>query len=250
MSYSSLNTSRSALSFILHGDLGNDPCIRRFCKGAAAMKPPKPRYSFTWDPDPVLQYLAKIIINKDTPLKTLTKKLVTLLALITGQRVQTLSLIRLENIQESKDDIKIMITDTIKTSGINRNQPLLNIPFYREKPNLCVASLLLKYRTRTSRLRKEGESKLLVTVVKPHKAAGTQTISRWIKEVLTESGIDTQMFSAHSTRHASTSAALRKGTSIDEIFKTAGWTQKSSTFARFYNRPLLKQSFASSILDN
>ncbi|KAJ8909800.1 hypothetical protein NQ315_015320 [Exocentrus adspersus] len=54
--------------------------------------------------------------------------------------------------------------------------------------------------------------------------------------MLSESGIDTGQFKPHSTRHAATSAAFRKGISMDIICKAAGWSQ-TSTFARFYNRP-------------
>ena len=40
--------------------------------------------------------------------------------------------------------------------------------------------------------------------------------------VLIESGIE-EVFSGHSTRHASTSATARRGLDIDSIFGTAGW---------------------------
>ncbi|KAH9635903.1 hypothetical protein HF086_002463 [Spodoptera exigua] len=55
---------------------------------------------------------------------------------------------------------------------------------------------------------------------------------------LNEAGIDTSVFTAHSTRHASTSAASRAGLGIDLIRRTAGWSGTSSTFAKFYNRPI------------
>ncbi|CAG5009444.1 unnamed protein product [Parnassius apollo] len=44
---------------------------------------------------------------------------------------------------------------------------------------------------------------------------------------------------SHSTRHAATSAANRADLNLDLIRKTAGWSNNSETFARFYNRPLL-----------
>lgn len=51
------------------------------------------------------------------------------------------------------------------------------------------------------------------------KEISVSTISRWIKIVLTESGIDVNKFSVHRTRHTSTSVARQRGVSIDEIKK-------------------------------
>ena len=49
-------------------------------------------------------------------------------------------------------------------------------------------------------------------------------------------GIDTEGFSGHSTRCASTSEALLS-VSTDVILANAGWT-KESTFRKFYNKPV------------
>jgi len=58
-------------------------------------------------------------------------------------------------------------------------------------------------------------------------------------------------FSGYSTRHASTSAAFRAGVDLEEIRRTAGWTEKSTTFNKFYNRPLVKKTtFADRMLRN
>lgn len=71
-----------------------------------------------------------------------------------------------------------------------------------------------------------------------------QTISRLIKTCLSKSGMDTgylYFFSPYSTRHTSTSKALRGGISIDTIRKVAGWSTQSGVFAKFYNKPLLNE---------
>lgn len=117
------------------------------------MKPQTPEYSQICDPAPVLNWLSTLYPNDTISFENLCFKLVTLLALITAQRVQTLSLIKLENIKISEEEILIRIPDRIKTSGLNRNQPLLKIPFFREKPRLCAASTLQAYMARTKALR-------------------------------------------------------------------------------------------------
>ena len=235
-SYSTLNIYRSAISLLSLNDLGKDPALLRFFKGLSVQKPQKPKYDSIWDPQPVLEFAGKLYLNQDISLEQLTKKLVILLALATAQRVQTLSKIFVDNIIHSDNQIQIKIPDRIKTSARNQ-KPLLNIPFFKDQPNLCVAQTLQVYIERTKSLRQET-MQLFITHKKPYHAASSQTISRWIKNTLEASGIDTEIFSAHSTRHASTSAAARNGINIENIRKTAGWTENSRVFARFYNRPI------------
>lgn len=92
---------------------------------------------------------------------------------------------------------------------------------------------------------------MFISFKKPFKKVSANTISRWIKKTLELSGIDITVFSAHSTRHATTSAAYKKGVNIDVIRRTAGWTGESTTFARFYNRPIINNNiFAETVLGN
>uniref|UniRef100_A0A6V7IJE1 Tyr recombinase domain-containing protein n=1 Tax=Bracon brevicornis TaxID=1563983 RepID=A0A6V7IJE1_9HYME len=164
--------------------------------------------------------------------------------------MQTLALINLQNITKNEDGYEIKIADRIKTSKINKPQPNLIIPFFKEDITICPASAMETYIELTKEIRGK-ENKLLIAIKKPHKAVGTQTLSKWIKITLIDSGIDTKMFSAYSTQHASTSAAKRNIVTIDSILKTAGWTQKSKTFAKFYDRPIVgnKTMFACAVLN-
>lgn len=247
-SYGSLNSMRSAISLLVGPEVGQNEIIRRFFKGVANLRPPKPKYESTWDPKIILDYFENLL-NENLSLELLSKKLVTLLALVTGQRIQTLSLIDLEIIVVKKELIEIKIPERIKTSKLERNQPILFLPFFKENLNICSANTLLCYIRRTKNLR--SSSVLFISFKKPFKSASTQTLSRWVKEVLFESGVDTDVFTAHSIRHASTSAAKRKGVNIDLIRKAAGWTKKSATFTKFYDRPISQnwKAFGQAILD-
>ncbi|KAJ8964604.1 hypothetical protein NQ317_019810 [Molorchus minor] len=188
--------------------------------------------------------------NKKISLELLSKKLITLLALTTAHRVQTFSLIDVRNIVCNSKGVEIKIPYRTKTTGRNTNQPTLFLPLFLEKTEICVSRTLETYLDRTKDFRSPTCNKLLLTFKKPHYEADPQTLSRWIKSILRESGIDTNVFSAHSTRHASTSAASRKWVSLDIIRKTAGWSINSETFARFYNRPVKTQGlFAQAILE-
>lgn len=252
-SYGTLNSFRSALSLIIGKETCNCDIISRFFKGVFKMKPVFPKYHTTWDPNIVLEYLSKIP-NESAPLDSLVKKLVTLLALSTGQRVQTLSFIDLSCISNQNTYITITVNDILKTSMPNRRNPKLIIPFFAQNELICPAKTLTSYIERTNQYRNlPNTTKLILTVKKPIHNATSQTISRWIKQTLQESGVDVSVFTAHSTRHASTSAASRSGVSIDIIKRTAGWTGNSVCFAKFYNQPLLNTedtSFAEAILSS
>lgn len=120
-------------------------------------------------------------LNEEIFLEALSKKFVTLLALVTGHR--TLSLIKIKNIERFEEFMEIKIPDT-KTSRINRKQPLLILPVYEKDTNICVATLE-SYLTRTQTFR-GSERSLFIACKKPCKIVTTQTPSRWIKEMLSE----------------------------------------------------------------
>lgn len=247
-SYGSLNSARSALSLIICSEIGVNKQIKRFFKGLHNLRPSRLKYDSTWNPAIVLDYLRELPPNDTLSLEQLTYKLVTLLALITAHRVQTLSLIKVENIHKDPTGYQIWISDRIKTSATNKCQPVLYIPFFVDDSRVCAAKTLDAYLEKTKFLR-PSSSHLFLTFKKPHKPASSQSLSRWIKTTLAKSGVNTQKFSAHSTRHSATSTARLKGVNIDLIRSTAGWSQQSSVFAQFYNRPIVnRDDFALAIL--
>lgn len=245
LSYGSLNSIRSALSLIVGSHLGTDEKIKRLFKGFFKLRPSAPKYNDTWDVSKVLEYIRENYKDINN-LETLTKKTVTLLILATGQRVQTVSLIDINNIVIKDDCITIKIDKLIKTSAPNKCQPFLTLPFFKDKVEICPAKALCDYLDATKHLR--DSNNLFISFRKPYKKVSTSTISRWIKKCLTESGIDTSIFTSHSTRHATTSAAFKKGVNIDDIRRTAGWSGESTVFGKFYNRPIINNCvFAESV---
>ncbi|XP_049866809.1 uncharacterized protein LOC126367357 [Pectinophora gossypiella] len=249
--YGSLNCCRAALSLILGPNISTDYRIQRFFKGVFRLRPTIPKYDITWDTGCVLDYLALLYPNEAISMEKLAKKCVTLLALVTAHRVQTLSKINIYNIKMFPDKIVIKISDLIKTSKVGTNNPVLTLPFFLQKPGICPAKSLISYINRTASIRESDY--LFISFKRPHKAVTTQTLSRWIKSTLKDSGVDVSIFSAHSTRHAATSQAYSAGVSIDQIRKTASWSQNSTTFGKFYNRTIMttnEAELARAILNN
>ncbi|KAJ8930659.1 hypothetical protein NQ314_016521, partial [Rhamnusium bicolor] len=130
--YGTFNQHRSALSLILPVDIGKNLLVRRFLRAVARLRPPRPKYNLTWDPSIVLNNIRRLGRNDDLPLFRLSRKLSILLALATGQRIQTLSLIKVENISFTEEGSRIYIPDRIKTTGVKSFQPCLELPIFQE----------------------------------------------------------------------------------------------------------------------
>ena len=74
-------------------------------------------------------------------------------------------------------------------------------------------------------------------------------MAHWIKGLLKEARVNTNVFKAHSARGASTSAVLKKGVHLIDILNMADWS-KELNFKRFYCRAAQEDTFASKVLSN
>ncbi len=90
-------------------------------------------------------------------------------------------------------------------------------------------------------------TKVLIGTIKPHKALAPSTIARWLKTMLECAGIDTNIFSNHSTRGAASSMASRGGVTIGDILKAADWSSES-VFQKFYHKSQQNTHFGRTVL--
>ena len=235
--YSAINTARSALSsflFVKGIGIGKLPSVCRFMKGVFNLRPALPRNQVTWDVDVVLNYLRKLSPVRNLALKELTHKLVTLFALLSAQRGQTLSLLDIRNMTVSCDCAKFRLGEKVKQTKPGVHQAEICLKAYPPDRRLCPVTVLEEYILRTAPLR-EG-NRLLISITKPHKGVSLDTIRRWIKVVLGTAGIDLSIFTPHSTRSAATSAAKAANIPLATILQTAGWSN-DSTFRKYYDKP-------------
>lgn len=239
LSYSSLNTARSALSTIITVDgmsIGNHPLVVRFLKGVFNLRPPVLRYREVWDVSIVLRFLKTLSPVSSLSLKNLSLKLVMLLSLVTAQRGQTLHLLDINLMSTYDSSIVFTFNKPLKQSNPRTQVKPLVLKAYTHDESLCVFSTLKEYLQRTETLRATG-SQLLISFQKPHKAVSRDTISRWIRTVMQLSGINLDVYKAHSTRAASVSAAHRARVPVQEILRKAGWSS-AQTFAIYYDKNL------------
>lgn len=248
--YSNINTAKSAISAISimpdNVPLGEGKLVGRFMRGIFNQSPSLPRYTHTWDVGQVLNFL-KTVELEGISLKKLSMKLSFLLAILSGQRMQTLRALKISDCILNDNECIFYIRTLLKTSRPSQHMATLKYFSYHE-PNLCIVRHLRLYIQMTESLRSNGIDDLLISYVKPHRPISGDTLSRWIKNILQECGVDLKCFSSHSTRSASSSSLASHGVPIEFILKSVGWSS-AQTFAKFYNKPIVQENnFGSELL--
>lgn len=235
LSYNCIAVARSAVGMFISITSGNDlnekGLITRFMKGIFNKRPIKHKNQNIWDVKIVLSYLEK---QNETTLLQLSCKLCMLYLLLTAQRCQSLHLIELCDIEINESQLIINTGHIIKQSRPGYSPENIILHRYDRNSNLCIVSTMNEYLRRTRALR--NSDKLLISTIKPFRAASKQTVGRWIKLVMINAGVN-DSFTPHSTRSASTSMAKLKGVPISRIIQTAGWSN-AKTFATFYDKPI------------
>ena len=162
-------------------------------------------------------------------------------------RLQTMYLLHLSNMVTGKSSYTFNFSEPLKQSRQGYKTPCVKLCAYPVDKRLCVVNTLREYLKRTDSVR-TSEDKLFVSFVKPHKAVTTDTIGRWIKAVMSNAGIDTDKFKAHSVRAAACSKAKTNCVPVEHILSTAGWSS-SCTFAKYYNKTIVQDNtFSNAVL--
>ena len=194
--------------------------LSKLKKGFFNRNPPKPRYLVTWDVEPVLRCLRGLPTWETLDLKSLTLKLVLLLALVLVGRVSSLVYIDTECLSVTQSSLRFIPSKLLKQSRPGRIPQCVHIESFSDK-RLCPVYGVKHYLAVTRPFR-QGESQLFLSYIRPHKKVGTSTISRWILKMLEIAGVDVSLFRAHSTRGAAASASTKLGVSMSDIMKAAG----------------------------
>ena len=243
LSYSAINSARSALSLVLRFEginFGSHPDVIQYMKGIGNLKPSAPRYSQVWDLDIVLKTLKLWAPKQKLDLRVLTMKTVMLVLIVSGQRPQIISKLNIDRMEISPNKVTFsMLQSDFKQGNRGTYPEKLEFSKFPGDKRVCVHTYLIEYMQRTLDIRKANKS-LFLTVGTPHHAPTVSTITRWIKSVFRHAGISTDKYSPASVRTAVASKAVDKGVSICDILKLGGWTRES-TFTKFYKKPIVKQ---------
>ncbi len=249
--YSAINTAKSAISsmcaIVAGREIGNERIVKQFMKGIFTCRPALPKYGRIWDVNKVFVYLSTLSENANLSLLELSQKLAILLMLLSGQRCQTIHMLKIGDIHVSEEKLICHNTGLLKQSKPGTHLEPLEFLRYTGNRRLCVVQTMIDYLKCTTPLR-GTEQQLFITTVPPYKAVSRSTVSRWIKQCMEKAGIDISVFTAHSCRAAATSAATAKGLPIDIIMRAAGWSS-ADTFRKFYKKPIDNSNFGSVVID-
>ena len=146
-----INTARSALSTFLgvasSTHIGSQALVTRFMKGVARNRPTLPRYKNIWDVNLVLNVFRQQPLVEYLSLDDLTLRTVTLLALVSAQRCQSLHLLDLDCMTVLEDRYEFLLSGNFKQSRAGCETLLVSLPAFREDIRLCIFHTLTVYLT-------------------------------------------------------------------------------------------------------
>uniref|UniRef100_T1JES2 Tyr recombinase domain-containing protein n=1 Tax=Strigamia maritima TaxID=126957 RepID=T1JES2_STRMM len=233
LSLSTVNTTLaagSAAGFITP-ETRATPAIKQVMRGFFNNRPSFPHYTQTWDVGLPLAELRKMWPHEDLDWRDLQIKVIMLIALVTASRISTIQALCLDDFPISAD-VAIFRPSAIQKTSQSGIHPVLRLAPYPAEPPICPHLALCDFLLRTQGFRQKRALFLI-----QNSPFSKDTIRHWIKDFLAKSGVDKNVFGAHTTRSASTSKAAKQ-VRIQDILNATGWTSES-TFARFYHRTIV-----------
>ena len=248
--------------------VGSHPLITRFMKGARRLHPVTKPLVPSWDLVLVLESLSQPPFEplEGVDMKFVSLKTALLLALATAKRVSDMHAFSVhpECIRFDADNMRVVLRPNPTFVPKNPRMECVPVeleafhppPFasqeHQRLHSLCPVRALSVYVERSRLFRKANQ--LFVSWATQHigKPITKQRLSHWIVEAIqltysSRGQRPPEGLRAHSTRGTSTSWALFKGLSIQDICAAASWASPS-TFARFYRLDVTAPPLAHAVL--
>ena len=127
-------------------------------KGTFHIRPPEPRYSFTWDGNVLLTFLESWFPLSVLELKQLTLKTAALVALVSAQRSRTLSALSIDFMNSTATGTLFVVNSLLKSSRPGKSSLMVSLPAFPENEKLCAHSILLYYVASTASIRQSLNS--------------------------------------------------------------------------------------------
>ena len=221
MKYSTIRGYISALQpFMKNVDL---VIVSKVMKWVFNTRPPKAKYTCIWDVDVLLRHLEGLATTSDMHV---SRKLACLFMVLSGNRVNMLSLVKITNMYITDDECTFVFDNVLKQSRPNFNDSPITFRTFSQNMALCPVRTLRVYLE--MRLTRTADEELFITTTQPYRNVSPDIFARWIKDTKGEAGINTGHFSAHSCRAAFTTSASLKGVSLTTIIKSASWSGDST----------------------
>ena len=229
---------RSAINHLLPNNLvKDDPLISRFMKGLFRSNPPLIPYSRVWDVASVLHHIRDLGSNEEMAFLTLSKKIATLLMILSQKRRESIDSFDVRYMDISRNYVTFIPSHLLKHDRQGYRTHMVRFRAYPECVLLCPVQTIKDYMKRREEFSNTG-TKFFVTSRPPHNPAHKDTIGRWVKDMLKDAGIDTDLFKVHSVRAAASSKALVCGAPLSDVLKAGDWSG-ARTFFSFYRKDIV-----------
>ena len=209
---------------------------QRFLRGMARKAPlPKQRVA-VWHVQNVLSKLEKLPVPDSFFDAAAEAALLILLA--TGMRVSDVSCLA-ANYDQVPEGWVIPFRDKRKAKVQGRYTSHCVLLLFPDCPRICPILALKRYLALAQVVRKPVESgDMALFVSSKGDRAHAKTIARWVSQLFQRLECP---YTAGSCRSASASTAILNGIELDQVLRTAGWSNEC-TFRRFYSRPVVKSA--------
>ena len=166
-------------------------------------RPPRPKLQFVWDVKIVFSYLEEKGLNNKLPDKILSQKLLILLLLLGGQRMNTVFNFEEDSMFINTECAIFSPNKVLTHSKQGRKRDQFTYRSFPQK-ELCVVDTLQEYLTRRKLRVDCNIKKLFITIKAPYHEARIDTLRRWIYDFFSGSQL-LKNFMPHSCRTAATS---------------------------------------------
>ena len=196
------------------------------------------------------QYSASLGSDRSLSFKQLSWKLAMLFSLTCPERVLALTKLDLRHCHILPEGVECMLS-SLRKRGTADQLPKAFFAHFPSNSKLCLVETLCYYLKATRSfcpvIPSSKPDPLFILCVKPHKPISAPSLARWLRSLLKASGVNSDIFKAHSVHGASTTAAANSNVPLSEILKMADWSS-ASTFQKLYYKPVRSSTFAHGVL--
>ena len=191
VSHSVLISAKSAVAHVLkmkYQHISQHPSVIKYFKGSFNLRPPLPKISFVWDVQIMFEYFRSLGDNRQISDKHLSQKLLILLLLLGGQRLNSVFHFTIDRMIISSTSVTFSPEHVLKHSKPGRKLDVFEYRAYSD-PNLCVLECLKEYIHRRNDRVHKLQKRLFITYRKPYHTASIDTLRRWIKETFAQTNL-------------------------------------------------------------
>ena len=184
----------------------------------------------------LFQYPRSLGDNRQVSDKHLSQKLLILLLLLGGQRLNSVFQFTIDRMIISSTSVTFSPEHVLKYSKPGRKLDVFEYRTYSD-PKLCALECVKEYIHRRNDRADKEQKRLFTTYRKPYLTASIDTLRRWIKETFAETNL-IENVTPHSCRSVSTTKAFNMNLDILDVLRKACWSN-AKTFLQHYKKGIV-----------